>query len=92
MTMAYRKQWRAELDHELAVWSKKTPKQLILELPETKAYQVNVGNSTYQVEVDLLENTESYLHVGVGVDDGRLPASMFPVTDSFILSKREDLP
>jgi hypothetical protein len=39
------------------------------------------------VEVELLENTEEYLHVMVGIDDGSLPASMFPVSQSFICRK-----
>ncbi len=28
------------------------------------------------VEVQLLENTQKYLHVGVDVDDGSMPASL----------------
>jgi hypothetical protein len=40
------------------------------------------------VEVELLENTETYLHVMVAVDDGTLPASMLPLTGTFIRKKR----
>jgi hypothetical protein len=37
--------------------------------------------------VQLLENTEQYLHVMVAVDDGSLPASISPLTHSFIRQK-----
>jgi hypothetical protein len=39
------------------------------------------------VEVQLLENTESYLHIMVAVDDGALPASLLPLTETFIRAK-----
>ena len=41
----------------------------------------------YQVEVEILESTEEYFHVMVPVDDGSLPASMMPETQSFICNK-----
>jgi len=37
--------------------------------------------------VELLENTEKYIHVVVSVDDGSLPASIWPLTNSFIRDK-----
>jgi hypothetical protein len=37
--------------------------------------------------VELLENTEHYLHVMVAVDDGSLPRSISPLTHSFIQQK-----
>jgi hypothetical protein len=58
-------------------------------LPSTKAYQVTVDSVEYQVEVDLLENTETYIHVAVGVDYGTLPASISPVSATFNLKKDE---
>jgi hypothetical protein len=41
----------------------------------------------YQVEIETLEKTEEYVHVAVSVDDGHLPASICPATDSFIQKK-----
>jgi hypothetical protein len=41
----------------------------------------------YQVEVEILENTEKYVHVLVAVDDGSLPAAMLPLSTSFIREK-----
>jgi hypothetical protein len=39
------------------------------------------------VEVELLENTEKHPHVMAAVDDGRLPASLSPLTQSFVHEK-----
>jgi hypothetical protein len=47
-------------------------------------YEVESGSKTYQVELSVLEETESYLHVSIGVDDGSLPASICPLTGSFV--------
>jgi hypothetical protein len=88
--MADRKKLRKVLEGEVATWSEKTCQQAIDELPSAlKAYQVNVDSVEYNVEVQLIENTESYIHVIVSVDDGRLPSSIFPVSDSFILKKSD---
>jgi hypothetical protein len=46
--MTDRKQMREVLEAEVSLWSRKTPEEIISELPETKAYQVNVGPLTYQ--------------------------------------------
>jgi hypothetical protein len=37
--------------------------------------------------METLENTEQYVHVMVAIDDGSLPASILPVTHSFICNK-----
>jgi hypothetical protein len=63
--------------------------QLDSALRDLYTYEVESDSKTYQVEVELLENTEKYLHVMVAVDDGRLPASLSPLTQSFV---REKLP
>ena len=54
---------------------------------DVQVYEVESDSKTYQVEVELLENTATYVHVMVGVDDGSLPASLFPATTSFISKK-----
>jgi len=61
--------------------------QLLSELSDVKAYQIEYESNSYQVEVEILENTATYVHVRVGVDDGSLPASISPETDSFISKK-----
>ena len=61
--------------------------QLVSELHEVQGYEVEFEWKQYQVEVELLENTEKYLHVMVAVDDGSLPASISPLTHSVIRQK-----
>jgi hypothetical protein len=61
--------------------------QLASELHELQAYDLEFESKQYQVEVELLENTEKYLHVVVAVDDGSVPASFLPLTQSFICQK-----
>lgn len=85
--MSRRDQWRKVLDAELRRWSAKPCDQLIAELTDTQAYEVELDSLTCQVEVELLENTPTYLHIMIAVDDGTLPASLSPVTESFICRK-----
>jgi len=82
-----REQWQPVLDAEVKRWSEKSCEQLISELRESLDYEVEYAGKHYQVEVELLENTEKYIHVVVSVDDGRLPASIWPLTHSFIRDK-----
>ena len=65
-----------------------TAEQLALALDEEHAYEIELDSRTYQVEVEVLESTEEYFHVMVAVDDGSLPASMVPETQSFICTKK----
>ena len=85
--MNRREEWRKVLESEMKRWSAKSCSQLISELHDLQAYEVEFDSKKYQVEVELLENTEQYLHVSVAVDDGSLPASISPVTGSFIRQK-----
>ncbi len=78
-----RKHWQPVLDAEIKRWSAKSCEQLLSELADAQAYEVEVESRKYQVEVELLENTEKYVHVLVAVDDGSLPASLFPLTKTF---------
>jgi hypothetical protein len=41
--------------------------------------------------VALLEDTDKYIHVSVAVNDGSLPASIKPLTSSFIRYKNSDV-
>jgi hypothetical protein len=85
--MSWKQNWQAVLDIEMKRWSGLSCEQLVAQLSEAQSYEIVVGPNKYQVEVELLENTEEYLHVMVAVDDGVLPRSIAPLTNSFILQK-----
>jgi hypothetical protein len=85
--MSQRDEWLKVLDFEMKRWSALSWEQLASELQEPQAYEVVFDSKKYQVEVELLENTEQYLNVAVAVDDGTLPASISPATDNFIRQK-----
>jgi hypothetical protein len=85
--MADRNAWRQVLDAEVRRWSSLSFDQLMSELHGGQAYEVERDSKKYQVEVEILEDTDAYVHVMVAVDDGSLPASISPETTSFIASK-----
>jgi hypothetical protein len=85
--MSRREEWRKVLDSELQRWSVMSCEQLVSELHDLQAYEVELDSKKYQVEVELLENTDKYVHVMVAVDDGSLPASISPLSSTFIRSK-----
>jgi hypothetical protein len=58
--------------------------ELVSALRNQQGYEVEFESRKYQVEIEMLENTEQYIHVMMAVDDGSLPASILPVTHSFI--------
>jgi len=79
--------WRPVLEGEIKRWSAMFCEQLAAELLDDLVYEVEFDSKMYQVEGELLENIERYIHVAVAVDDGSLPASIRPLTDSFIRNK-----
>ena len=85
--MSRRKEWQNVLDSEMKRWSAMPCEQLVSELRQVQGYEVKFESKQYQVEVELLETTDTYLHVVVAVDDGSLPASIAPLTHSFICKK-----
>jgi len=85
--MTRREKWRRVLDSEVKRWSALPSDRIVDELREVQTYEVELDSKRYQVEVQLLENTEKYVHVMVGVDDGSLPQSISPATKCFIRSK-----
>jgi hypothetical protein len=87
--MNRREQWRPVLDAEIKKWSTKSCAELVRELSDVLAYQVEFEDKKYQVEVQLLENTEKYVHVSVDVDDGSFHAPFRPLSSSFIREKPE---
>jgi hypothetical protein len=87
--MDRRAEWRKVADAETERWSAMSCEQLIAELREVVNYEVVVDSKGYQVEVLLLENTNEYVHVFLGVDDGSLPWSISPATRGFIKRKNK---
>ena len=85
--MSRPEEWRKVLDAEVKRWSAMSCSQLVSELRDLQAYEVEFDSRKYQVEVELVEDTEQYVQVMVAVDDGSLPASISPLTHSFILQK-----
>ena len=75
------------LDSEVQRWCAKSCEQLVSELRDVQVYEVQLDSKKYQVEVEILEDTAEYVHVMVAVDDGSLPASISPSTQTFVSSK-----
>lgn len=84
---ARREKWRPVLETEVRKWSAMSYAQVMSKLPDSECYELEFESRKYQVEVELLENTERFIHVGISVDDGSLPASFRPVFSSFIINK-----
>jgi hypothetical protein len=82
--MGRRDEWQKVLDRELARWSALTAEDLVMQLASGREYEVKRNSKTYQVEAQILEDTPRYVHVMVSVDDGVLPDSLSPVSESFI--------
>jgi hypothetical protein len=85
--MGKREEWRPILNQELERWSAMPLDQVVDDLHEVRAYEVSNGSKKYQVEVEMLENTASYVHLIVSVDDGTLPHSIFPLSESILRQK-----
>jgi len=82
-----RQTWRRVLEREMQRWSAMPCEQLLSELHELKVYEVEHESKSYQIEIQILENTKTYVHVSISVDDGSLPASIRPETQSFLCQK-----
>jgi hypothetical protein len=85
--MNRRQQWREVLETEVQRWSALPYDQLVSQLSKTNVYEVERDSQTYQIEIEVLENTADYVHVLISVDDGSVPASFLPMTDSFITKR-----
>jgi len=81
--MNRRQRWQQVLDTEMQRWSAMPYQELIAALNDNEVYEIERDGEKYQVEVSILENTESYLHVSIAVDDGSLPASIIPASRNF---------
>jgi hypothetical protein len=80
--MSRREEWRKVLQIELSRWSSMSARDVYVVVAESKQYQV---------EVELLEDTPEYLHVSIAVDDGGLPASIHPESETFLCRKAQEL-
>ena len=78
---------QAVLDIEVKRWSDMSVDELTSRLTDLRNYQLERGGIVYQFEVQLLENTDDYVHIDVSVDDGRLPYSLRPLGTDFIKKK-----
>jgi hypothetical protein len=64
--------------------------QLVAELRELQAYEIELESKHYQVEVEIVKHSNTEIHVIVAVDDGSLPAAITPSTHLFV--RRKDDP
>ena len=78
--MNRRDEWRNILDAEVKRWSALSFDDLISALSDRQRYEVDFDSQKFQVEVQVLEITEKYLHVVVAVDDG---TPVRPLSHSF---------
>lgn len=85
--MSRQEEWQPVLDREIKRWSAKSSEGLVAELAEEQVYEVAFRGGKVQVEVTMPEDTETYLHIGISVDDGVLPAALRPLTSTFIRRK-----
>lgn len=85
--MSRREEWQNVLQAEITRWSSMSCDAVLVELRNRDVYEVVAQSKHYQVEVVLLENTPGYLHLSIAVDDGSLPASIHPASESFICEK-----
>jgi len=85
--MKQREEWRPILEAEIKRWSAKSAEELLSELSDEQCYDIEWAGKNYQIEVHLFENTNTYLLVGVSVDDGSITASFSPLSSSFRTTK-----
>lgn len=73
------------LRSEVNQWSSQTSGQLRSQLEETLSYSSKLDDEAYQVQIEVLEDTDTYVHVLVAVDDGSLWRGMNPLSTSFLV-------
>ncbi|MGA2571636.1 MAG: hypothetical protein ABSF23_14050 [Terracidiphilus sp.] len=89
--MSRREEWRPVLEAEVNRWSQVPLDRLMDELSDTQAYEVSAGSHEYQVEVELLEDTDAYVRISVAVDDGTLLYSWLPLSEDILRYKAASL-
>ena len=76
---------KACLRHEVEAWAAKSCDTVRGELRDVVVYEGAFGGTTYQVEVQLLEDLPEYVHVGVAVGDETLRRTIFPLCSSILV-------
>jgi hypothetical protein len=76
------------LDLAVQRWSAIPYEELLSTLQHPCIYEIEIGSTKYQVELEILEQTDQYLQVMVAVDDGSLLASILPACHIFICRKQ----
>ena len=61
--------------------------ELISQLQSECVYQIESESTQFHLDVQMLENTDEYVHVMVGIHDGSLGGFISPLSDSFIIRK-----
>ncbi|MCP5113951.1 MAG: hypothetical protein GY953_24215 [bacterium] len=82
--MASKSALEASLREEVDRWAAKSYQVLRDELQDVVAYEKGHGENCHQFEVQLLEDEDDYVHVGIGVDDGGWRA-FAPLSTSFLV-------
>ena len=73
------------LRNEVERLSRKTASELLDEFGEPRCWEVDAAETTFQVEAQILEAEDGYVHVAVSVDDGSPRRSLVPLSTSFLV-------
>ncbi len=74
------------LDQERDKFASKTHEELS-KLKDPTVYESGVGDSWNEVEDQVLEKNNQYIHIGISVDDGKFPRAFVPLSTSFLVYK-----
>ena len=79
-----------QLANELKIWEAKTyPELLAIEYPHTYERGIAGESDRYQVEIDLIERNDKYVHILVAVSNGGF-SSFFPKCASVLAYSDKD--
>ena len=88
---AEKKAWQAVLDAEVQRWSAMHLDEVSARLKSLAVYEIEFHHKRYQVEVELLRETEKHVEIMIAVDDGVLPRSLRPLTQIIAREKLSPL-
>jgi len=88
--MSSREEWKPALDAQIKHWSALSCDELISQPADIQTHDVDFDSKKYQVEVQLLENTQEYAQVCVAVDDGSFWGACHPLSTCFISEKQAE--
>ena len=74
------------LNREIDKYSKLSYGEL-LALDDNISYYSEYAGGEYQIEINILEKENDYVHISVAVDDGSLSRSFAPLCSSFLVYK-----